>query len=479
MTTNDSSAIQVEALVKTYAGGVEAVKGIDFDVAPGEVFGLLGPNGAGKSTTVGMLTTTIAPTSGRARVAGFDVVTPADRGPAGGRGRLPGARRRPTPHGAPQPRRPCPAVGARPRGSSEAHPRRGCVRPHRADRSAGGHLERRPAPPARDRPGPAVRTTGPVPGRADRRARPAHPPRAARPHRRPAGAVGDDHPADHPLPRRGRTALDRVAIVHEGRIVALDSPAALLARIGREILELRIDGDVAAVLASLRRNGIAGDDGYAVGATLHVPLHDRTGRQTMAMITDLGLPGRGHGPVTHARRRLPPAHRRVPRRLTFAGVDPALSHARHPLLIQGAPMSTVTSTVAFDPPAVAPSRRRTGGLTAVRTLARRRLALSVRTPRELLIPLLAPLLFAVVIAPALAETFGRVTRWHRLHDVRRHLDDRAARAAQLHVGRPRRGRRSPRRCPPGPARRTGLPTRDRGEQSRRRRRTRPPSRLRC
>src|SRR5256885_3156716 len=66
-------AIEVEALRKTYPSGVEAVKGIDFDVAAGEVFGLLGPNGAGKSTTVGMLTTTIVPTSGSARLAGFDV----------------------------------------------------------------------------------------------------------------------------------------------------------------------------------------------------------------------------------------------------------------------------------------------------------------------------------------------------------------------------------------------------------------------
>ena len=67
------NAIEVTNLGKTYPGGVEAVKGIDFEVAPGEVFGLLGPNGAGKSTTVGMLTTTIEPTSGRARLAGFDV----------------------------------------------------------------------------------------------------------------------------------------------------------------------------------------------------------------------------------------------------------------------------------------------------------------------------------------------------------------------------------------------------------------------
>src|SRR5213595_748867 len=67
--------IEAQSLTKTYPGGVEAVKGIDFQVVPGEVFGLLGPNGAGKSTTIGMLTTTIAPTSGSARVAGFDVAS--------------------------------------------------------------------------------------------------------------------------------------------------------------------------------------------------------------------------------------------------------------------------------------------------------------------------------------------------------------------------------------------------------------------
>jgi len=65
--------IEVTQLGKTYPGGVEAVKGVDFEVRAGEVFGLLGPNGAGKSTTIGMLTTTIEPTSGTARLAGFDV----------------------------------------------------------------------------------------------------------------------------------------------------------------------------------------------------------------------------------------------------------------------------------------------------------------------------------------------------------------------------------------------------------------------
>src|SRR5258708_12249443 len=65
--------LEVSELKKTYNGEVEAVKGISFEVEAGEVFGLLGPNGAGKSTTIGMLTTTIRPTSGTARVAGHDV----------------------------------------------------------------------------------------------------------------------------------------------------------------------------------------------------------------------------------------------------------------------------------------------------------------------------------------------------------------------------------------------------------------------
>src|SRR5213594_2482153 len=69
------ATIEVEQLRKVYPGGLEAVSGIDFDVSAGEVFSLLGPNGAGKSTTIGMLTGTVAPTSGNARLAGHDVVT--------------------------------------------------------------------------------------------------------------------------------------------------------------------------------------------------------------------------------------------------------------------------------------------------------------------------------------------------------------------------------------------------------------------
>ncbi len=65
-------AIAVENIVKRY-GDFEAVSGISFDVADGEIFGLLGPNGAGKSTLIRMMTTLIPVTSGKALIAGHDV----------------------------------------------------------------------------------------------------------------------------------------------------------------------------------------------------------------------------------------------------------------------------------------------------------------------------------------------------------------------------------------------------------------------
>jgi ABC-2 type transport system ATP-binding protein len=65
-------AVLVDDLVVRF-GELEAVGGLSFAVAPGEVFGLLGPNGAGKTTVIRVLTTLLAPTEGRALVAGFDV----------------------------------------------------------------------------------------------------------------------------------------------------------------------------------------------------------------------------------------------------------------------------------------------------------------------------------------------------------------------------------------------------------------------
>jgi ABC-2 type transport system ATP-binding protein len=69
----DTAAVAVHGLVKRY-GDVEAVRGIDLEVARGETFGFLGPNGAGKSTTINILCTLVEPTEGQARVVGLDAV---------------------------------------------------------------------------------------------------------------------------------------------------------------------------------------------------------------------------------------------------------------------------------------------------------------------------------------------------------------------------------------------------------------------
>jgi ABC-2 type transport system ATP-binding protein len=71
----DAHGIEAERLEREFKGGIRAVDGIDLSVASGEIYGFLGPNGAGKSTTVHMLTTLLPPTGGRARVAGYDVIS--------------------------------------------------------------------------------------------------------------------------------------------------------------------------------------------------------------------------------------------------------------------------------------------------------------------------------------------------------------------------------------------------------------------
>jgi ABC-2 type transport system ATP-binding protein len=71
-----AAPVHAEGLAKTYPSGTQAVHGLDLDVRRGEIFGLLGPNGAGKTTIIGMLTTRIRPTGGRARVGGADLSDP-------------------------------------------------------------------------------------------------------------------------------------------------------------------------------------------------------------------------------------------------------------------------------------------------------------------------------------------------------------------------------------------------------------------
>jgi ABC-2 type transport system ATP-binding protein len=88
---------------------------------------------------------------------------------------------------------------------------------------------------------------------------------------------------------------DRVGIVHEGSLVALDSPRALLAALGDEILELRVEGDphargpaAPAALEVLRARGLARGDAFAVGARITLPLHGVPATEALAALGSIG-----------------------------------------------------------------------------------------------------------------------------------------------------------------------------------------------
>lgn len=72
-------ALEIRQLRKTYSNGIDALKGIDLTVNPGDFFALLGANGAGKSTTIGLITTLLTKTSGSIRVHGYDLDTEPER----------------------------------------------------------------------------------------------------------------------------------------------------------------------------------------------------------------------------------------------------------------------------------------------------------------------------------------------------------------------------------------------------------------
>lgn len=76
-TPGERAAVVVQGLTKRF-GPVTAIEDLTFEIAPGAIFGILGPNGSGKTTTIRILCGILAPTSGRARVAGFDVIAAPD-----------------------------------------------------------------------------------------------------------------------------------------------------------------------------------------------------------------------------------------------------------------------------------------------------------------------------------------------------------------------------------------------------------------
>ncbi len=290
MTSHTGPMIEVAGLTKTYPGGVRAVDEIDFEIAAGEVFGLLGPNGAGKSTTVGILTTTIAPTAGTARLAGFDVVRQpiqarsvssvvfqeavVDRGLSG-------------------------------RAHLTLHARLWAVAPAQArsriaevvevlglsglvDREVGGYSggERRRLEIARaliSRPR-ALFLDEPTVG-LDPRIRHELLDLIARVREREEMTV---LLTTHYLDEAQRLC-DRVAIIHRGRIVALDTPAGLLAGLGDEVLELRVSGDSSVALAALHARGVAASSAFAVGSMLTVALAHTTPSEVVTALGQAGV----------------------------------------------------------------------------------------------------------------------------------------------------------------------------------------------
>ena len=285
--TPTGPVITIRELCKTYPGGVEAVRDIDFDVERGEVFGLLGPNGAGKSTTIGMLTTTVRPTSGTAVLAGHDVV------------RDPIAARRAS------------SVvfqesvldrGLTGRANLQLHARLWGLRPDEATRRIADFAEAFGLADVIDR---QVATYS---GGQRRRLEIAR------------ALVSDPQVLflDEPtvgLDTRIRFELldliaglrvetemttlltthyldeaehlcDRIAIVHAGQVVALGPPDLMLAAMGNEVLELRVDAQPQAALGILRSRRVAGDDAFVIGSTLVVPLHRGSSREAVEVVND-------------------------------------------------------------------------------------------------------------------------------------------------------------------------------------------------
>ena len=405
------TTICVRGLRKRWPSGVEAVKGIDFDVAPGEVFGLLGPNGAGKSTTIGMLTTTVQPTAGTALLDGHDVTV------------------------QPRAARAASAVVFQDAVVDRALTGRRNLQIHAQLWGVDGRVA-----------GDRIRASAIGFGLTDLLDRPVGTYSGGQRRRLEIArallsepkvlfldepTVGLDPRIRYELldqisalrDRSGMTILltthyldeaerlcDRVGIMHAGRIVALDTPQHLLGDLGPEVVELRLDTGAPEALDP--------PAGRRDRRTRRLPRrhhhHDPRPRppgQRGGVSGHRPRPPPGdheHSPP-HPRRRLPPPHRRA-----ACGVSER-SHPRPCRRPNQPPRSTSMSVITAAPThpvdvdLTSTTRRSgTGNGRAFVALARRRFALSARTPREILVPLLTPVLFALVIAPALGSIGPKV-----------------------------------------------------------------------
>jgi ABC-2 type transport system ATP-binding protein len=277
--TSVPAVVEAIGLSKTYSGEVQAVKDLNFEVARGEAFGLLGPNGAGKSTTIGMLTTTVVPTSGRAVLSGFDV--------------------------ARQPRR-ARAV------SSVVFQDSVVDRPLTGRQNLELHLRLWGVNPTVGR--ARLRELAAVVGIDDILDRPVETYSGGQRRRTEIArallsepdvlfldepTVGLDTRIRHDLfdviatlrERTGVTVIltthyldeaeqlcDRIAVIEAGVMVACDSPENLLATMGQEIVEIRTD-EADGLARSLRRAGVESSEILTIGSTVTVLTTSKSSRE--------------------------------------------------------------------------------------------------------------------------------------------------------------------------------------------------------
>jgi ABC-2 type transport system ATP-binding protein len=283
------SAVVADELVKVYPGDVRAVSGVSFSVAAGEAFGLLGPNGAGKTTTIGMLTSTVTPTSGRALLGGLDVALD----PIGTRGR-----------------------------SSVVFQDTVVDRPLSGRQNLELHLRLWGVDPTVGR--RRLSDLAAVVGLTDLLDRPVATYSGGERRRLEIvrallsapevlfldePTVGLDTRIRHDLfdviatlrETTGVTIIltthhldeaerlcDRLAILDAGSVAAVDSPARLLAAMGPEVLELRVD-DVGAAIRALGRLGVGDDDVVVIGQTVTVSLRPTSRTDVLGGVRDAGV----------------------------------------------------------------------------------------------------------------------------------------------------------------------------------------------
>jgi ABC-2 type transport system ATP-binding protein len=287
-----SATVTAEELVKTFPEEIHAVKGVSFVVEAGESFGLLGPNGAGKTTTIGMLNSTVRPTSGRALLAGRDVA----KDPIGTRALSSVVFQD--------------AVVDQPltgRQNLELHLRLWGVEATEGRRRLAELAGTVGVDDILDR--PVATYSGGQRRRMEIVRALLSAPRVLF---LDEPTVGLDTRIRHDLfdvidtlrEHTGVTIImtthyldeaerlcDRLAIIDAGTIVASDSPANLLASIGNEVLEVRVD-DANKAAEALGNKGIAPDDIVVIGSTVTASLRSISAAQALHLLDEYAIPFR-------------------------------------------------------------------------------------------------------------------------------------------------------------------------------------------